>query len=116
MDRRGFLGGAAALMGGALLAGCQGGPATAIALQAAVVLIMLQTLAFDALLTYIGFTLSVSAAITVAGVFVIRHQLSDKARWGYPVLPILFIALSAWVAAQSIWSRPAVSSNRTSMF
>ena len=29
MDRRGFLGGAAALMGGAILAGCQGAPATA---------------------------------------------------------------------------------------
>jgi APA family basic amino acid/polyamine antiporter len=81
----------------------------AIALQAALVLIMLPTLAFDALLTYIGFTLAVSAAITVAGVFIIRHRLPNKARRGYPVLPLLFIGISAWVAVQAIWLRPAES-------
>ncbi|MFW5741253.1 MAG: APC family permease [Myxococcota bacterium] len=87
-----------------------GGPAASIGLQAALAIIMLLTASFGALLTYIGFTLSLSAALTVGGVFVLRRRESNVhpvvRTWGYPVTPILFIAFSAWMVIHAVHERP----------
>jgi basic amino acid/polyamine antiporter, APA family len=87
-----------------------GGPIVSIALQTLLALVMLLTLSFDALLVYIGFTLSASAALTVAGVFVHRRRNPDAARpyraWGYPVTPALFVSFACFMIAYSVWQRP----------
>jgi APA family basic amino acid/polyamine antiporter len=83
-----------------------GGPLSATILQAAIALILILTFSFDSLLTYIGFTLSIFAALTVAGVFLVRKTLQNKWRWGYPFLPLLFIALSLWIVIHSFYDRP----------
>ncbi|MBN1944521.1 MAG: amino acid permease [Bradymonadales bacterium] len=87
-----------------------GGPVVSIALQAVLAILMLLTLSFDELLMYIGFTLSASAALTVAGVFVHRRRHPEVARpyrtWGYPVTPGLFILFAAWMIAHSVAQRP----------
>lgn len=89
------------------------GPVAAIVLQAAVSLAMLLTASFEGLLTYIGFTLSIFAALTVAGVIVLRIREPGLERpyrvWGYPVTPLLFIGLMIWMIWQAIALEPRVA-------
>jgi len=86
------------------------GPIYAVALQAFAAIIMLISASFDSLLIYIGFTLSVSAGLTVFGLFVMRRREPNLERpyrcWGYPLTPILFIALSCWMVIFSISAAP----------
>jgi APA family basic amino acid/polyamine antiporter len=52
------------------------------------------------LMRFVGFTLAIFAALTVAALFVLRgrgHRAPYRTL-GYPVTPILFIALSGWIA------------------
>ncbi|MBI5488825.1 MAG: APC family permease [Deltaproteobacteria bacterium] len=87
-----------------------GGPAAAVVLQGTLALVMVLTSSFDALLTYLGLTLSVSAGLTVAGVIVLRRREPSLARpyrtWGYPVTPLLFLALSLWMVVHSVVQKP----------
>lgn len=88
----------------------QGGPMAAIALQAVLAVAMLLTASFGALLTYIGFTLSLSAALTVGSIFILRRRNSYSPTvrtWGYPVTPLVFIGFSAWMVWSTLPSRPA---------
>lgn len=89
------------------------GPVYAIALQAVVAIVMLLTSSFGALLTYIGFTLSIFAGLTVYGVFHLRRREPDLPRpyrvWGYPWTPAMFIALSAWMVIYTLIERPLVA-------
>ena len=66
----------------ALLAGSREGrgPVRAILLQTAVALVLTLSATFDLLLTYIGFTLTLSSGLTLAGVFVLRHREPDLER------------------------------------
>ncbi|MFA5625341.1 MAG: amino acid permease [Bradymonadales bacterium] len=89
------------------------GPYFAILLQAVISLLMLATASFDALLSYIGFTLSISAALTVIGVFVLRKRAPHADRpykcWGYPLTPLIFIALSLWMVIFTVLEAPIVA-------
>lgn len=88
-----------------------GGPAVAVALQAALAVAMIATASFGALLRYIGFTLSLVAALTVAGVVVLRRREPELERpyraWGYPVTPLLFVAMSGWMGVHALVEVPA---------
>ena len=69
-----------------------GPPRAAIALQAALAVILLWTSSFEALLTYIGFTLGISTAVTVVALLVLRHREGKSVRIpGFPVVPWLFL-------------------------
>ena len=87
-----------------------GGPVAPIVLQGLLAIIMAITLSFDSLLTYIGFTLSASAALTVAGVFVLRRRQTSAKHgyrtWGYPVTPAAFVLFACWMIAYSVSQRP----------
>ena len=87
-----------------------GGPGSATALQAAVAAGMILTASFGALLTYIGFTLSLCAGATVVGVAVLRRREPGLARpyrtWGYPFTPLLFVGLCTWMVVHSLVERP----------
>ncbi len=89
------------------------GPIWAIVLQAAISIAMLLTARFDELITYMGFTLSVSSALTVSGVFVMRRRAPEAERpyrcWGYPVTPIMFIGLSLWMIIFTFIQTPQVA-------
>lgn len=91
----------------------RGAPLTAVSVQALAALAMVFTSGFGALLGYIGFTLSLSAGLTVLGVIVLRLREPDLVRpyraWGYPVTPVLFVALSAWMVFHSLVERPVSS-------
>ncbi len=89
-----------------------GAPCRATALQSAVALLMMFTATFETLLSYIGFTLSLSAGLAVAGVMVLRRTEPDLPRpykvWGYPATPLLFLGLAVWMVVHTLIQRPQV--------
>jgi APA family basic amino acid/polyamine antiporter len=87
------------------LAVTSGPPRMAIALQAGLALLFLWSATFDALLTWIGFTLSISTAATVAALIVLRKREGNALSVpGYPVVPWFFLvgimAMTAFTAVQ----------------
>lgn len=90
-----------------------GGPVVATALHAAVATVMALTATFDALLVYVGVSLSLFAALTAAGVFVLRWREPELRRpyrtWGHPFTTLAFLALSAWMIAHTVLERPVVA-------
>lgn len=88
----------------------RGGPLAAVALQAVAAGVLVVTATFETLLMYIGFTLSLCAGLTALGVMVLRRREPDLVRpyrvWGYPMTPLLFVALSMWMAGHTLVQRP----------
>jgi APA family basic amino acid/polyamine antiporter len=89
-------------------------PSQAIILQAGIAIVMILTSTFEALLIYIGFTLSLVSMLTVAGLIKLRMQKPDiprayKTLW-YPYLPLTFIFANLGVIVFSFVSRPIISS------
>lgn len=86
-------------------------PAYSIFLQAAIAIVMVITASYDKLLLYIGFTLSLVALLTVAGMMLLRHRLPLAGNvyktFGYPFTPLLFILGNLWIIYFSLKSRPA---------
>jgi len=60
-----------------------------------------------------GFTLSITSALTVIGVFVMRKKSPNAMRpykcMGYPVTPVLFILLSLWMIIFSFVQTPVIA-------
>jgi len=87
-------------------------PGRSIFLQAGIAALMVITSAFDKLLLYIGFTLSLFAMLTVLGMMVLRYRCPDYPRpyrtFGYPVTPILFMLGNLWIIIFSFSSNPMV--------
>ena len=87
-----------------------GAPVGAILLQLAIVLALLFTSTFESVLTYLGFTLALSTFLTVAGVFVLRWRRPEMPRpyrtWGYPVTPLVFLAITGWMIAYILVQKP----------
>jgi len=85
-------------------------PARAIMFQAGVAIAMILMAAFDQLLVYIGFTLSLCATLTVAGLFRLPRQTDRDDTFyrcpGFPATPLIFIAGNLWIIGFSIFSRP----------
>ena len=81
----------------------QGVPALAMLLQLVFVAALLLTASFDQIINYVQFSLTLCAMLAVVGVFVLRVRQPDLPRpyrtWGYPVTPIVFLAISAWMLA-----------------
>ncbi len=63
------------------------------------------------LIRFAGFTLAIFAALAVGALFVMRARgkATTYRTPGYPVTPILFIALSAWIAYAQIDANPKES-------
>jgi len=88
-------------------------PFVAILLQSTIALILIFTSKFDTVVTYLGFTLSLFTTLTVIGLFVLRIKKPDLPRpyktWGYPVTPVIFIALNIWVMYFLIDKKPIIA-------
>jgi APA family basic amino acid/polyamine antiporter len=83
-------------------------PSRAVVLQAVLAIIFALTATFSALLVYIGFTLSIFAALAVLSMISMRIKGLSSIRvcWGYPLTPIIFLAFTIWMTVWSIHSRP----------
>ncbi|WP_299438523.1 amino acid permease [uncultured Aquimarina sp.] len=84
-------------------------PIRAIWLQTAITIMLLLTGTFEQVLIYSGFVLQMFAALTVAGVFVVRRKNIAKKGFRSPFFPIpqiIFLILSFWVLVYLVVAKP----------
>ncbi|MDH5492613.1 MAG: amino acid permease, partial [Myxococcales bacterium] len=90
-----------------------GGPALAIGIQAVLAIVMALSASFDALLEYIGLTLTLITGLTAAGVFVLRVREPGLERsyrtLGYPLTPLIFLGLTLWMAVHTALGGPWIA-------
>ncbi len=89
-----------------------GTPWLATILQALIALVLLWTASFDAILVFVGASLTVSSAVTVLGLFVHRKRgHGDRASFRtplYPLPPLVFLALALWMLVFATLEKPEV--------
>ena len=84
-------------------------PIRAIWLQAAITIMMVLTGTFEQVMIYSGFILQMFAALTVAGVFVVRKRKMAIKGFRSPLFPIpqlIFLLLSVWVLIYLLMAQP----------
>ena len=90
-----------------------GVPVVAIVAQSALVVVLLVTASFQALLVYTQFALGLCSALAVAGVFVLRRREGDRPiayrTWGYPFTPLLFLAITGATLGFTLLQHPVES-------
>jgi len=90
-----------------------GAPAFAILFQLAVANLMLFTRSFEAVLDFIQFALLFCSFFTVLGVIKLRTTQPDLPRpyraWGYPVTPVVFLLVTAFMMYYLLTERPVQS-------
>ena len=94
----------------------RGGPVLALVLQWALAQAFIWSATLRQVIEYIGFTLGLFTFLAVLGVFILRArpQLAEAAEgrirtWGYPVVPALFLCLSAWMVTAMLLRKPEVA-------
>ena len=87
----------------------RGVPVRAILIQSLIAILLALTSAFNFVLTYVGFTLTLFTCMAVLGVFILRFKEPDRQRpfrtWGYPVVPALFLAVNSWMLCYLVIQR-----------
>jgi APA family basic amino acid/polyamine antiporter len=90
-----------------------GAPAIALVAQGGVTSLIILTGRVDQIQQYAGFTISLFASLAVSCVIVLRVRRPDAERpfraWGYPLSPLLFLAVSAWMMYWAFQGRPIES-------
>ena len=85
-------------------------PAAALLLHGLVAGVLTLTGTYSDLLTMTAFSSLLFNVLTVVGLFVLRHRRPDLPRpyraWGYPVVPLLFVAVSALLPRLHAGGRP----------
>jgi APA family basic amino acid/polyamine antiporter len=88
----------------------RGAPTRAVLLQQGLAVALILTDSFEAVLTFAGFTLSLFALLTVAGVMRLRRREPDLERPFrvplYPLPPLVFVAISGVSLGVVAWDRP----------
>ena len=91
----------------------RGVPVRAILIQSSVAIFLALTSAFNVILTYVGFTLTLFTCMAVLGVFVLRikkpHLKRPFKTWGYPVVPALYLAVNGCMLCYLLIQRPLPS-------
>jgi basic amino acid/polyamine antiporter, APA family len=89
----------------------RGVPMVAVIAQGVISLVFVWASGIGELMRSIGFTLAIFAALTCAALFVLRRRgfRSTYRTPGYPVTPLVFIAVSAWIAYAQIDQNPIES-------
>jgi len=85
-------------------------PINAIILQALWASFLILTGTFGTLFTYVSVIITLFSALTIGSVIVLRWKQPNLKRpyklWGYPIVPILFIAAHAWIVWGSLVENP----------
>jgi APA family basic amino acid/polyamine antiporter len=93
--------------------GADGVPRNAILAQGGLILVLLLTNSFEAVMLYAGFTLNLMSLLTVLGMMRLRrtaaHQVRPYHAWGYPLTPLVYVALSLWTLGTLLVQRPGAS-------
>jgi len=87
-----------------------GTPAFAIVAQSAWSAVLIISGSYEALIDYALFGTWIFYGLMVAGVMILRHTRADLPRpyrmWGYPVTPLLFLAVTVCFLANMLITRP----------
>jgi len=90
-----------------------GVPRVAILFQLMVSSVLLLTQTFEAVLDLIQFTLTACTFLTVLGLIVLRRKQPQLPRpylvWGYPITPVIFLMVTAFMTYYLITQRPMQS-------
>lgn len=93
--------------------GADGVPRNAILAQGGLILVLLLTNSFEQVMLYAGFTLNLMSLLTVLGMMRLRASMPVVERpyraWGYPVTPLVYVALSLWTLGTLLMERPLAS-------
>jgi basic amino acid/polyamine antiporter, APA family len=88
-------------------------PHISLILQYVVVIALILTSSFEAIIKYIGVLLSLSSFLTVLGVIILRFRQPELTRpyktWGYPVTPVIFLAVTGWMMFFVTKNEPVIS-------
>lgn len=89
----------------------RGVPIVAVAVQCSLAIALTLVSSLVELIQLVGFTLAAFAALTIGAVFILRARgrIGAFRTPGYPVTPIVFIALSAWTVYFGVKQHPYVS-------
>ncbi len=74
-------------------------PYVAVITQSLITVLLIVTAQFEAVLTFVGFSLSIFTFLTVSSIFILRYKKLETTgykTWGYPVTPIIFLALNGF--------------------
>jgi APA family basic amino acid/polyamine antiporter len=85
-------------------------PAFAIAAQAIWSVVLLLSGTYESLTDYAMFAMWISYGLMVLGLMILRRKRPHMKRpyrmWGYPVTPILFLAVAVWFLGNTLITRP----------
>jgi APA family basic amino acid/polyamine antiporter len=85
-------------------------PAAAIVVQGVWAVALSLSGSYETLFSYVMFAAWIFHAATVFGLVLLRRRQPDRPRpyrvWGYPVTPLLFVAFSLWLVANTLLERP----------
>ena len=88
-------------------------PYISLILQYFVVIALILTSSFDAIIKYIGFLLSLSSFLTVLGVLILRYRQPNLDRpyktWGYPITPFIYMLVTGWMMFFVIKNEPQIT-------
>lgn len=89
----------------------KGIPTNAFIFSTFLCLLFIYSSTFEQVLLYTSFLLILITTITIGGVFMIRlrgkhHEQGTYKTWGYPITPLLFIAVSLWTLIFVAIDRP----------
>ena len=88
-------------------------PGFAIAAQAVWAVVLLLSGTYETLADYAMFALFVFYGLTILGLMLLRRTQPDLPRpyrmWGYPVTPLLFLAVTLWFLGNTLITRPRPS-------
>lgn len=85
-------------------------PVRALAAQGVWASALVLTGSYDVLTDYTTVSILIFVCLGGAAVFVLRRRSPDAVRpyrtWGYPVVPVVFLAVSAWLVANTLATTP----------
>jgi basic amino acid/polyamine antiporter, APA family len=90
-----------------------GTPSFAIVAQAVWSAVLLLTGSYESLMDYSLFGIWLFYGLMIAGVMVLRRTRADLPRpyrmWGYPITPLIFLAITLWFLSNMLATRPVAS-------
>jgi basic amino acid/polyamine antiporter, APA family len=93
--------------------GADGVPRAAILGQLVLIIALIVTDSFEAVMLCAGFTLNLMSLLTVVGMVRLRWRQPNAVRayrtWGYPLTPIVYVVLSVWTLITILMERPRES-------
>ena len=88
-------------------------PATAVLMQAAWACVLAASGTYDQLTDYVIFASWIFYGLVTSAVFVLRFRAPDLPRpyktLGYPVVPLVFVIVAAWLVVNTLINRPVES-------